>query len=99
MKNGASSQGISVEEFRKQAMSRVPLGEMVSPDEVADLVAFPRVGCRKEHHRAGDQYLRWIDAGVRPELRNYEEESAYLRNSRLRILVNALPTFFPSLPA
>ena len=40
MKNGASSQGISLEEFRKQAMSRVPLGEMVTPDEVAGLVAF-----------------------------------------------------------
>ena len=40
MKNGAASQGISVEEFRTQAMSRVPLGEMVMPDEVAALVAF-----------------------------------------------------------
>jgi ketoreductase len=40
MKNGAASQGISVEEFRKQAMSRVPLGEMVTPDEVATLVSF-----------------------------------------------------------
>jgi ketoreductase len=40
MKNGAASQGIPVEEFRTQAMSRVPLGEMVMPDEVAALVAF-----------------------------------------------------------
>jgi len=40
MKNGASSQGISVEEFRRQAMSRVPLGEMVMPDEVAAMVSF-----------------------------------------------------------
>lgn len=40
MKNGAADQGISLEEFRKQAMSRVPLGEMVTPDEVAGLVAF-----------------------------------------------------------
>ena len=40
MENGAASQGIPVEEFRKQAMSRVPLGKMVAPDEVADLVAF-----------------------------------------------------------
>ena len=40
MKNGAAAQGISVEEFRTQAMSRVPLGEMVTPDEVANLVAF-----------------------------------------------------------
>lgn len=40
MKNGAAAQGISLEEFRKQAMSQVPLGEMVTPDEVANLVAF-----------------------------------------------------------
>jgi ketoreductase len=40
MKNGAASQGISLDEFRKQAMSRVPLGEMVMPHEVADFVAF-----------------------------------------------------------
>jgi len=40
MKDIAASAGISVEEFRKQAMSQVPLGEMVSPEEVADLVAF-----------------------------------------------------------
>jgi ketoreductase len=40
MKNGAASQGISLDEFRQQAMSRVPLGEMVTPDEVAGLVAF-----------------------------------------------------------
>jgi ketoreductase len=40
MRNGAAAQGISVDEFRKQAMSRVPLGEMVTPDEVANLVSF-----------------------------------------------------------
>lgn len=40
IKNGAAAQEISVEEFRKQAMSRVPLGEMVTPEEVANLVAF-----------------------------------------------------------
>jgi len=40
MKNGAASQGITMEEFRKQAMSRVPLGEIVAPAEVAELVAF-----------------------------------------------------------
>jgi NAD(P)-dependent dehydrogenase (short-subunit alcohol dehydrogenase family) len=40
MRNGAAAEGISIEEFRKQAMSRVPLGEMVTPDEVATLVAF-----------------------------------------------------------
>ena len=40
MKDIAAAQGIAAEEFRKQAMSRVPLGEMVTPDEVANLVAF-----------------------------------------------------------
>jgi NAD(P)-dependent dehydrogenase (short-subunit alcohol dehydrogenase family) len=40
MRDIAKDLGISVEEFRQQAMSRVPLGEMVAPDEVANLVAF-----------------------------------------------------------
>jgi NAD(P)-dependent dehydrogenase (short-subunit alcohol dehydrogenase family) len=40
MRDIAASQGIMVEEFKKQAMSRVPLGEMVEPEEVANLVAF-----------------------------------------------------------
>jgi NAD(P)-dependent dehydrogenase (short-subunit alcohol dehydrogenase family) len=40
MRDIARDLGVSVEEFRQQAMSRVPLGEMVNPDEVADLVAF-----------------------------------------------------------
>ena len=40
MRDIASSIGISVEEFKKDAMSRVPLGEMAEPEEVADLVAF-----------------------------------------------------------
>src|SRR5260370_26073001 len=40
MRDIAGSQGISVEEFKKEAMSRVPLGEMVEPEEVANLVAF-----------------------------------------------------------
>jgi NAD(P)-dependent dehydrogenase (short-subunit alcohol dehydrogenase family) len=40
MRDIAESQGITVEEFREQAMSRVPLGEMVEPAEVANLVAF-----------------------------------------------------------
>jgi len=40
MREIASSAGISVEEFKKQAMSQVPLGEMVEPEEVANLVAF-----------------------------------------------------------
>ena len=40
MREIASSAGISVEEFKKRAMSQVPLGEMVEPEEVASLVAF-----------------------------------------------------------
>ncbi len=40
MRDISASLGISVDEFREQAMSRVPLGEMVEPEEVADLVAF-----------------------------------------------------------
>ena len=40
MRDIAASAGITFEEFKKQAMSRVPLGEMVQPGEVANLVAF-----------------------------------------------------------
>jgi len=40
MRDIAAAAGISVEEFKKQAMARVPLGEMVEPEEVANLVAF-----------------------------------------------------------
>ena len=40
MREIAASAGISVEEFKKRAMSQVPLGEMVEPQEVANLVAF-----------------------------------------------------------
>jgi len=40
MRDIAASMGTTVEEFNKQAMSRVPLGEMVKPEEVAGLAAF-----------------------------------------------------------
>ena len=40
MRDIAASAGITVEEFKQQAMSRVPLGEMVQPEEVANLAAF-----------------------------------------------------------
>jgi NAD(P)-dependent dehydrogenase (short-subunit alcohol dehydrogenase family) len=40
MEDLAAEQGITLEEFKQQAMSRVPLGEMVTPEEVANLVAF-----------------------------------------------------------
>jgi NAD(P)-dependent dehydrogenase (short-subunit alcohol dehydrogenase family) len=40
MRDIAASLGVSTEEFRKDAMSKVPLGEMVAPSEVADLVVF-----------------------------------------------------------
>src|SRR5947208_42124 len=40
MRDIAGSLGITVEQFEKEAMSRVPLGEMVDPEEVANLVYF-----------------------------------------------------------
>jgi len=40
MRDIAAAAQMSVEEFKRQAMERVPLGEMVQPEEVADLVAF-----------------------------------------------------------
>jgi NAD(P)-dependent dehydrogenase (short-subunit alcohol dehydrogenase family) len=40
MRDIAASLGVSVEEFKRDAMSRVPLGEMVQPHEVANLAAF-----------------------------------------------------------
>ena len=40
MRDLAKDLGIPVEQFYKDAMSRVPLGEMVEPEEVANLVAF-----------------------------------------------------------
>lgn len=40
MRDIAQSLNITVEEFKQQALSRVPLGEMVEPEEVANLVAF-----------------------------------------------------------
>jgi len=40
MRDIAASLGITVEQFEKEAMSRVPLGEMVEPQEVANLVYF-----------------------------------------------------------
>ena len=40
MRQISASLGISVEEFERQAMARVPLGKMVQPEEVADLILF-----------------------------------------------------------
>jgi ketoreductase len=40
MRDIAAGIGITTEEFKKQAMSRVPLGEMVEPEEVAELALF-----------------------------------------------------------
>jgi NAD(P)-dependent dehydrogenase (short-subunit alcohol dehydrogenase family) len=40
MRDIAASQGITVEQFKKEAMARVPLGEMVEVGEVANLVNF-----------------------------------------------------------
>jgi NAD(P)-dependent dehydrogenase (short-subunit alcohol dehydrogenase family) len=40
MRDIAAAIGISAEEFKQQAMSRVPLGEMIEPSEVAELALF-----------------------------------------------------------
>ena len=40
MDRTAAKLGVSYEEFRRRALSRVPLGEMVRPEEVASLVQF-----------------------------------------------------------
>ncbi|HEX5000370.1 MAG TPA: SDR family NAD(P)-dependent oxidoreductase [Terriglobia bacterium] len=40
MRDISSSLGVALEEFKRDAMARVPLGEMVQPGEVAGLVAF-----------------------------------------------------------
>jgi ketoreductase len=40
MRDIAASMSITTEEFYRQAMSRVPLGEMVTPEEVAETVLF-----------------------------------------------------------
>jgi NAD(P)-dependent dehydrogenase (short-subunit alcohol dehydrogenase family) len=36
----ANAMGITFEEFKAQAMDRVPIGRMIQPDEVAGLVKF-----------------------------------------------------------
>ena len=40
MQLGANAMGITFEEFREQAIGRVPLGRIIQPDEVASLVTF-----------------------------------------------------------
>jgi ketoreductase len=40
MSRGASAMGITFEEFKAQAIGRVPIGRMIQPDEVAGLVKF-----------------------------------------------------------
>jgi NAD(P)-dependent dehydrogenase (short-subunit alcohol dehydrogenase family) len=40
MQAGATSMGMTVEEFRKQAMDAVPINRMIQPEEVANLVKF-----------------------------------------------------------
>ena len=40
MASGAAAMNITVEQFREQAMSRVPIGRIIQPEEVATLVKF-----------------------------------------------------------
>jgi NAD(P)-dependent dehydrogenase (short-subunit alcohol dehydrogenase family) len=40
MQNGANATGMTYEEFRKQALGAVPIGRIISPEEVANLVKF-----------------------------------------------------------
>jgi ketoreductase len=40
MQMGADAQGITFDEFRRQAIGRVPIGRIIQPDEVAGLVRF-----------------------------------------------------------
>ena len=40
MHAGAAAMGVTFEEFRSQALGAVPLGRIIQPDEVANLVAF-----------------------------------------------------------
>jgi NAD(P)-dependent dehydrogenase (short-subunit alcohol dehydrogenase family) len=40
MTMGSQAMGITVDQFKQQAMSRVPIGRMIQPDEVATLVKF-----------------------------------------------------------
>jgi NAD(P)-dependent dehydrogenase (short-subunit alcohol dehydrogenase family) len=40
MRNGATATGVTLEEFRSQALGAVPIGRIIEPDEVAHLVKF-----------------------------------------------------------
>jgi NAD(P)-dependent dehydrogenase (short-subunit alcohol dehydrogenase family) len=40
MQAGADAMGVTFEEFREQALGRVPIKRMIQPEEVAGLVAF-----------------------------------------------------------
>jgi NAD(P)-dependent dehydrogenase (short-subunit alcohol dehydrogenase family) len=40
MQSGATAMGVSFEEFRTRALAAVPIGRIISPDEVASLVRF-----------------------------------------------------------
>jgi NAD(P)-dependent dehydrogenase (short-subunit alcohol dehydrogenase family) len=40
MQNGAAATGITYEEFRRKALGAVPIGRMIAPEEIANLVKF-----------------------------------------------------------
>jgi NAD(P)-dependent dehydrogenase (short-subunit alcohol dehydrogenase family) len=40
MRLGAGAMGITFDEFKRHAMERVPIGRMIQPEEIANLVTF-----------------------------------------------------------
>ena len=40
MQSGADAMGVTFEEFRTRALGAVPIGRIIEPDEVANLVKF-----------------------------------------------------------
>ena len=64
MRSGAAATGKTFEQFREDAIGAVPLGRIIQPEEVANLVTFPRLAPGGRHHRADLQHLRRPDDGL-----------------------------------
>ena len=98
----------TVEEFNKQAMGRVPLGEMVPPEEVADLVAFLLSDAGKNITAqaisiCGGSTQAWKEFGLRNSkcgIREHLIPKSAIREfpTSIPVFIHALPHFFPSLP-